>query len=141
MKERCQKQQKRIEALEKENKLLTKGQITPEVKNLRELNLSLREKNIQLNHELIEKNKECAEMKEELESVRVTKLRNARNAWTTSIDSQPLPEDDNAPKPTSILSSLASDTESLNGLPQEQKLLNKSSSNMNSIKETALHQR
>lgn len=138
MKERCQKQQKRIDALEKDNRLLNSGQNNSEVKKLRELNLSLREKNIQLNHELIEKNKECTEMKEELESVRVTKVRNARNAWTTSMDTQPLPEEDN---PT-MLMSLADDTESMStDATKEQKLLNKAGTDMTSIKEAALNQR
>ena len=56
------------------------------MKKLRELNTKLREKNLQLNHDLLEKAQECTDMREELESVRVTKQRNAWNARPTGPD-------------------------------------------------------
>ena len=58
MKERCQRLQKRVEVLERENILMTevRTDLYNEVKRLHETNVKLREKNLQMNNELREGN-------------------------------------------------------------------------------------
>ena len=69
MKERCTKQQKRIEDLESENSLLStsRSDLYNELKKLHEANVKLREKNVSLSHELHLKSKDLSETREVLE--------------------------------------------------------------------------
>lgn len=66
MKERCTKQQKKIEELEQETTLLnsSRNELYLEMKKLHEANVKLREKNVSLSHELHMKSKELSEVKE-----------------------------------------------------------------------------
>ena len=66
MKERCTKQQRKIEDLEQENNLLNvnRSDLYSELKKLHEANVKLREKNVSLSHELHLKNKEMSEVRE-----------------------------------------------------------------------------
>ena len=66
MKERCTKQQKKIEELEQETTLLnsSRNELYLEMKKLHEANVKLREKNVSLSHELHLKSKELTEVKE-----------------------------------------------------------------------------
>ena len=69
MKERCTRQQKRIEDLEMENSMLntSRGDLYNELKKLHEANVKLREKNVGLSHELHLKSKDLSETREVLE--------------------------------------------------------------------------
>ena len=66
MKERCTKQQRKIEDLEQENNMLNvnRSDLYTELKKLHEANVKLREKNVSLSHELHLKNKEMSEVRE-----------------------------------------------------------------------------
>jgi len=92
MKERCQRQQKRVEELERENLLMAevilelilalkntvRADLYNEVKRLHETNVKLREKNLQLNNELRLKSNECVEVREELSKSKTNNSSSAR---------------------------------------------------------------
>ena len=69
MKDRCTKQQKRIDDLESENFMLStsRADLYNELKKLHEANMKLREKNVSLSHELHLKSKDLSETREVLE--------------------------------------------------------------------------
>lgn len=69
LKERCQKQQKRIDELEGENQLLAAGrrELHAEVRRLHEVSMRVRERNLQLSHELLVKSRACADLEQQLE--------------------------------------------------------------------------
>lgn len=69
MKDRCTKQQKRIDDLESENSMLSTSRhdLYNELKKLHEANMKLREKNVSLSHELHLKSKDLSETREVLE--------------------------------------------------------------------------
>ena len=69
MKERCTRQQKRIDELESENSTLntSRADLYNELKKLHEANVKLREKNVSLSHELHLKSKDLSETRETLE--------------------------------------------------------------------------
>lgn len=80
MKERCQRQQKRVEELERENLLMAevRADLYIEVKRLHETNVKLREKNLQLNQELRMKSNECVEVREKLSRARTSNSSNVK---------------------------------------------------------------
>ena len=65
LKDRCTKQQKRIDELEGENMVLnnSRADLYTDLKKLHEANVKLREKNLSLSHELHMRSKENCEMK------------------------------------------------------------------------------
>jgi len=69
LKDRCTKQQKRIEDLESENSMIntSRADLYNELKKLHESNVKLREKNVGLSHELHLKSKDLSETREVLE--------------------------------------------------------------------------
>ncbi|CAG0898623.1 unnamed protein product [Darwinula stevensoni] len=71
MKERCQKQQARIQLLEEENRKLIqqKSDLYEEIGKLQENNIKLRERNLSLNHEIHSKHQECCSIRESLTSM------------------------------------------------------------------------
>jgi len=80
LKERCSKQNMRIEDLEQENLVLTnsRADLYVEIKKLHEANVKLREKNLSLNQELHQKNKENCEIRQKLEGDRARHARDVR---------------------------------------------------------------
>jgi len=80
MKERCTRQQKRVEELERENLLMAevRADLYNEVKRLHETNVKLREKNLLMNHELRVKSNECVEVREKLAKCRTNNSSNVR---------------------------------------------------------------
>jgi len=163
MKERCQRQQKRVEELERENLLMAevRADLYNEVKRLHETNVKLREKNLQLNNELRLKSNECVEVREALSksktnnsssarqlerlqnevSMIANRERRASNRGSRAKDS--IDED----HPTEMLMSLTpdNDTSSLDNISYSQfneedscKLLEKTTSRMSTIKQTLL---
>ncbi|CAG0916283.1 unnamed protein product [Notodromas monacha] len=71
MKDRCQKQQARIQVLEEENKRLiqNKSELYSEIGKLQEHNIRLRERNLALNHEVHSKHQESCDMRENISSL------------------------------------------------------------------------
>lgn len=80
MKERCTKQQKRIDELESENSMLntSRADLYNELKKLHEANVKLREKNVSLSHELHLKSKDLSETRETLERDRTRNKDNVK---------------------------------------------------------------
>eukprot|EP00092_Neocalanus_flemingeri_P030298 GFUD01032890.1.p1 GENE.GFUD01032890.1~~GFUD01032890.1.p1 ORF type:complete len:289 (+),score=90.20 GFUD01032890.1:51-917(+) len=80
LKDRCTKQQKRIDDLEGENIVLnnSRAEIYAEMKKLHEANVKLREKNLSLSHELHMRSKENCEMKVQWDTDRSRNLSNVR---------------------------------------------------------------
>ena len=80
MKERCTRQQKRIDELESENSMLdtSRKDLYNELKKLHEANVRLREKNVSLSHELHLKSKDLSETRETLERDRTRNKDNVK---------------------------------------------------------------
>ena len=80
MKERCTRQQKRIEELESENSTLntSRADLYNELKKLHEANVKLREKNVSLSHDLHLKSKDLSETRETLERDRTRNQDNVK---------------------------------------------------------------
>ena len=80
MKERCTRQQKRIDELESENSMLdtSRKDLYNELKKLHEANVKLREKNVSLSHELHLKSKDLSETRETLERDRTRNKDNVK---------------------------------------------------------------
>ena len=72
LKERCQRQQKTIDGLEKENDAVreSRDDLYAQVRRLHEANVALREKNLGLNAKLHEKSRENVEIRDNLNSLR-----------------------------------------------------------------------
>ena len=80
MKERCTRQQKRIDELESENSMLntSRADLYNELKKVHEANVKLREKNVSLSHELHLKSKDLSETRETLERDRARNKDNVK---------------------------------------------------------------
>ena len=80
MKERCTRQQKRIDDLESENSMLnsSRADLYNELKKLHEANVKLREKNVGLSHELHLRSKDLSETRETLQRDRTRNKDNVR---------------------------------------------------------------
>jgi len=80
LKDRCTKQQKRIDELEGENNVLnnSRAELYSEMKKLHEANVKLREKNLSLSHELHMRSKENCEMKVQWDKDRSRNISNVR---------------------------------------------------------------
>lgn len=80
LKERCYKQQKRIEELEQEKVTMnnSRAELYAEIKKLHEANVKLREKNLSLNQELHQRNKENCDIRQVLEGDRARNANNVR---------------------------------------------------------------
>jgi len=80
MKERCTKQQKRIDELETEKIALnnSRAELYSEMKKLHEANFKLREKNLSLSSELHMRNKENCEMKVQWDKDRTLNMSNVK---------------------------------------------------------------
>ena len=80
MKERCTKQQKRIDELETEKIALnnSRAELYSEMKKLHEANFKLREKNLSLSSELHMRNKENCEIKVQWDKERTLNLNNEK---------------------------------------------------------------
>lgn len=159
MKERCQRQQKRVEELERENLLMAevRADLYNEVKRLHETNVKLREKNLQLNNELRLKSNECVEVREALSKSKTNNTSSARqlqrlqnevamiaNRERRAKDSKDSIDEDH---PTEMLMSLTPDNDNstLDNISYSQfneedscKLLDKTTSRMSTIKQTLL---
>lgn len=71
MKDRCTRQQRQIDDLEREKTSLqsSRSDMYEEVKRLHETNVKLREKNLKLNHELHQKSRENVDIRDKLHSL------------------------------------------------------------------------
>jgi len=80
LKDRCTKQQKRIDVLEGENSALdnSRAELYSEIKKLHEANVKLREKNLSLSHELHMRSKENCEMKVQWDKDRSRNMSNVK---------------------------------------------------------------
>ncbi|XP_023325910.1 uncharacterized protein LOC111699458 [Eurytemora carolleeae] len=80
LKDKCQKQQKRLEELEGEKIILeiSKENIYSEIKKLHESNVKLRDKNLQLSHDLQVKSIECTELRRTLEDKQFNETQSAK---------------------------------------------------------------
>lgn len=160
MKDRCQRQQKRVEELERENLMMAevRADLYNEVKRLHETNVKLREKNLQLNNEVRLKSNECVEVREALSKSKTNNSSNARQLQrlqnefsmianrerrASNRDKDSIDED----HPTEMLMSLTpdNDTSTLDNISYSQfneedscKLLEKTTSRMSTIKQTLL---
>jgi len=80
LKEKCEKQQKRLDEIEGEKDTLnaSKETLYTEVKKLHEANVKLRDKNLQLSHDLQRKSVECSELNRRLEDSRMHEAMSSR---------------------------------------------------------------
>lgn len=144
LKEKCQKQQKKIDELEEENLSITasKTSIYQEVKKLHETNEKLREKNLQLSASLQQKSMECTELAQKLEDRRLNENISARQIERLQNQVAIITHRDLSSDPCSLISlseeareSLPTDTFSL---ADTKSLVEKVENNFTSIKEKLL---
>lgn len=151
LKERCGKQQKRIEDLEHESVTLndSRKELYAEIKKLHEANVKLREKNLSLNQELHGKNKENCDIKQRLEGDRARNADNVRqlerlqhevlNRVAPKAKEEQEDELDEGDNIASINTEAETDRYDEGG-DKVKAMLEKSSENMNNLKTTIIHQ-
>jgi len=146
LKDKCQKQQKRIDELEEENQQNTssKTSLHLDLQKLHQTNEKLREKNLQLSRSLQQKSMECTQLAQKLEDRRMNENISARQIERLQNQVAIITHRDLSSDPCSLISMSEEAKESLSTdaftLTDTKNMVDKVANNFTSLKEKLLEE-